>query len=99
MAHGLAGTAGLALLVLSSIPSRLVGVLYLLVFGLGALAGMAAFGALLGVPLSRATLRQAHGQSSRLGWFTALRFAAGAASGVLGAVLVHRAFLPHVWPF
>src|SRR5712692_9229703 len=40
MAHGLAGTAGLALLVLSSIPSRSLGVVYLLVFGLGALLGM-----------------------------------------------------------
>ena len=91
MAHGLAGTAGLALLVLSSIPSRPLGVAYLLVFGLGALLGMAAFGALLGMPLARA--------KSRLAWLDAIRLAAGAASSVLGAVLTRRAFLPQSWPF
>jgi sulfite exporter TauE/SafE len=91
MAHGLAGTAGLALLVLSSIPSRSLGVAYLLVFGLGALLGMAAFGALLGMPLARV--------KSRLAWLDAIRLAAGAASSVLGAVLTRRAFLPQSWPF
>lgn len=91
MAHGLAGTAGLALLVLSSIPSPSLGVAYLLVFGLGALLGMAAFGALLGMPLARA--------KSRLAWLDAIRLAAGAASSVLGAVLTRRAFLPQSWPF
>jgi len=91
MAHGLAGTAGLALLVLSSIPSRSLGMVYLLVFGLGALLGMAAFGALLGMPLARA--------KSRLAWLDAIRLAAGAASSVLGAVLTRRAFLPQSWPF
>jgi hypothetical protein len=91
MAHGLAGTAGLALLVLSSIPSRTLGVLYLLVFGLGALMGMAGFSALLGMPLARA--------ASRLIWLRAMRLAAGAASSVLGAILLRRAFLPQSWPF
>ena len=51
MAHGLAGTGALALVVLTSIPSRTLGVIYLLVFGFGALVGMAAFSALLGVPI------------------------------------------------
>ncbi len=91
MAHGLAGTGGLALLVLSSIPSRSLGVLYLFVFALGALVGMAAFGALLGLPLARA--------KSRLAWLDALRLAAGAGSAILGAVLTRRAFLPPSWPF
>lgn len=91
MAHGLAGTAGLTLLVLTSIPSRFLGLLYLLIFGLGALTGMAAFGALLGVPLARAT--------SRLIWLRAVRLAAGAGSSILGAVLTRHAFLPQSWPF
>ena len=101
MAHGLAGTAGLALLVLTSITSRPLGVLYLLVFGLGALTGMAAFSALLGVPLGRVSQRAwAQGENiSRLNWLAAMRFAAGAASGILGAVLTHRAFLSKSWPF
>ncbi len=91
MAHGLAGTAGLALLVLSSIPSRALGVFYLLAFGTGALVGMAAFSALLAVPLARA--------ASRLSWLHAMRFAAGAGSSILGAVLAWRAFFPSARPF
>ncbi len=91
MAHGLGGTAGLTLLVLTAIPSRMLGLLYLLVFGLGALTGMAAFSALVSVPLARAT--------SRLAWLRALRLLAGAASSILGAVLTRRAFLPESWPF
>lgn len=91
MAHGLAGTGALALLVLTSIPSRVLGIAYLVVFGFGALVGMAVFSALLGLPLSRAA-RQAS-------WLNAVRFAAGAMSGALGAVLAYRAFLPVAFPF
>ncbi len=91
MAHGLAGTAGLALLVLGSIPSRPLGFAYLLVFGLGALVGMAAFSAVLGLPFARA--------SRRLGWLYALRMATGAASGILGAALTYQALLPGSLPF
>jgi sulfite exporter TauE/SafE len=91
MAHGLAGTGALALLVLTSIPSRVLGIAYLLVFGFGALVGMAMFSALLGMPLSRAA-RQAL-------WLNAVRFAAGAMSSVLGVVLTYRAFLLVTFPF
>lgn len=91
MAHGLAGTAGLALLVLSSISSRWLGVLFLMVFGAGALLGMVAFSALLGVPLARASRRHT--------WLAALQMTAGTASAVLGAALFWRAFLPAAWPF
>ena len=91
MAHGLAGTAGLTLLVLTSIPSRMIGLLYLLVFGLGALTGMAAFSALVSMPLARAT--------SQLAWLRGLQLLAGVASSILGAVLTRRAFLPESWPF
>jgi ABC-type nickel/cobalt efflux system permease component RcnA len=91
MAHGLAGTAGLMLLVLATIPSRLFGIVYLLVFGMGALIGMAGFGALLGAPLGRA--------AERLGWLRAVRFAAGAASCGLGCFLVYEALLPGAFPF
>ena len=95
MAHGLAGTAGLALLVLTSIPTRTLGILYLIVFGLGALAGMAAFGLVLGgalsLPISNAT--------NRLKWLNGMRLLAGASSGALGIVLVWRALLPPAWPF
>jgi len=91
MAHGLAGTAGLMLLILATIPSRLFGVAYLLIFAFGALVGMAGFGALLGAPLGRA--------AERLGWLRAARLAAGTASCGLGCFLVYRALLPGVFPF
>ena len=95
MAHGLAGTAGLALLVLTSIPTRTLGILYLIVFGLGALAGMAAFGLVLGGALAWPAAHEAN----RLQWLNGMRLVAGASSGVLGVVLVWRALLPHAWPF
>lgn len=95
MAHGLAGTAGLALLVLTSIPTRALGILYLCVFGLGALTGMAAFGLVLGgaltLPVANAT--------NRLKWLNRMRLVAGTCSGVLGLVLAWRALLPQAWPF
>lgn len=40
LAHGLAGSAAVALLVLGAIPTPRAAMLYLLVFGLGTLAGM-----------------------------------------------------------
>jgi ABC-type nickel/cobalt efflux system permease component RcnA len=95
MAHGLAGTAGLALLVLTSMPTRMLGILYLAVFGLGALAGMAAFGLVLGGALALPATHETH----RLKWLNGMRLVAGTSSGVLGVVLVWRALLPHAWPF
>jgi ABC-type nickel/cobalt efflux system permease component RcnA len=91
MAHGLAGTGALALVVLTSIPSRLLGLIYLLVFGFGALIGMVVFSALVGLPLA--------GAARRLTWLNAMRFAAGAGSTLLGVVLAYRAFLPPSFPF
>jgi sulfite exporter TauE/SafE len=51
MVHGLAGSAALMLLVLSTISSPLVGLLYILVFGVGSVGGMMMMGALVGLPL------------------------------------------------
>lgn len=91
MAHGLAGTASLTLLILTTISSRTLGIAYLGIFGAGALLGMAGFGAVLGAPLGRA--------AQRLGWLRALRFAAGAFSFGLGVFLAFHAFLPSEFPF
>jgi len=70
--HGLAGSAALALLVLTTIPSPVWAVGYLLVFGLGTIVGMMVITAAIGAPLA----------------YTAQRFARvhrylGVASGVL----------------
>lgn len=48
--HGLAGSAALMLLVLSTIRSPLIGGFYILMFGLGSILGMLAVSALIGLP-------------------------------------------------
>ncbi|MEI7599096.1 MAG: urease accessory protein [Aestuariivirga sp.] len=52
MMHGLAGSAALVALTASSAPSVHVGVAFMLVFAAGSIAGMAAFSAVIAVPLS-----------------------------------------------
>jgi len=51
MLHGLAGSAALTLLVLSTISSPAVGLLYLAVFGVGSAGGMMLMSVLFGLPV------------------------------------------------
>ena len=51
MVHGLAGSAALTLLVLSTISSPVVGLLYLVIFGVGSAGGMMLMSALFGLPV------------------------------------------------
>jgi nickel/cobalt exporter len=51
MMHGLAGSAALMLLVLSTISSPLVGMTYICVFGIGSIGGMMLMSALVSLPL------------------------------------------------
>lgn len=51
MVHGLAGSAALTLLVLSTISSPFVGLLYLVVFGVGSAGGMMLMSVLFGLPV------------------------------------------------
>ena len=51
MLHGLAGSAALMLVVLSAIPTPLVGLLHIVVFGLGSIGGMMLMSALVGLSL------------------------------------------------
>jgi sulfite exporter TauE/SafE len=51
MVHGLAGSAALMLLVLSTISSPLVGITYIVVFGIGSISGMMLMSALVGLPV------------------------------------------------
>ncbi|MBX7218947.1 MAG: hypothetical protein K1Y36_03300 [Blastocatellia bacterium] len=50
MVHGLAGSAALTLLVLSQITSTILGLTYLLVFGIGSIGGMLLMSGLVGLP-------------------------------------------------
>ncbi len=50
MVHGLAGSAALMLLILPTIPSPAIALLYILIFGLGSVGGMMAMSFLIGLP-------------------------------------------------
>ena len=86
MIHGLAGSAGLMLLVLPTITSAAFALLYIAIFGVGSIAGMMAMSLLIGLPL----------------YFTADRFVtinkgirllAGAFSLLWGALLINEKLL------
>ena len=78
--HGLAGTGALVLLVLTTLPTVLLGWLYIGIFGIGSVAGMAVMSLLLGAPLMIASRRAA--------WlYGLLRVAAGLGSLGLGIYL------------
>ena len=50
LVHGLAGSAALTLLVLATIPSPLVGFLYIIIFGIGSIGGMMIMSTLFALP-------------------------------------------------
>ncbi|HVR43590.1 MAG TPA: high-affinity nickel-transport family protein [Thermoanaerobaculia bacterium] len=76
--HGLAGSASIALVVVPVAGSAWLGAAWLVVFGVGTIAGMTLATAAMAVPLTRAR---------RAGTRLAVARAAGAASLVFGAVL------------
>jgi ABC-type nickel/cobalt efflux system permease component RcnA len=79
--HGLAGSAGLTLLVLATAPSALAGLAYVAMLGFGSVAGMLALTGLLSLPLALFTRRYA-----RLHFH--FQFLAGAASVAFGLWLL-----------
>ena len=50
MVHGMAGSAALMLLVIPTIESRPLGLLYIVIFGVGSIAGMMLMSLLVGLP-------------------------------------------------
>lgn len=57
MVHGLAGSAALMLLVLSTVKSSFVGLLFIAVFGVGSIGGMLIMSALVSLPLQLTAAR------------------------------------------
>jgi high-affinity nickel-transport protein len=57
LVHGLAGSAAIALLVLSAIPNPLWGIAYLAIFGFGTIVGMALITTAIGLPMSLTAAR------------------------------------------
>ena len=81
LVHGLAGSAGLALLALAAAPTLGAGLAYLAIFGLGSIAGMLMLSALLSVPLAYVEGRYAS-------LHRAVQVAAGAVSLAFGLYLL-----------
>lgn len=83
LVHGLAGSAAVALLVLSTIHDPIKATLYLLIFGFGTMLGMMLMTAAMAIPLAYAGDRFAN--LSRF-----LGFASGAVSLSFGSFLVYQ---------
>ena len=77
MVHGLAGSAALMLIVLSTIQSPIQGVIYILIFGVGSILGMMVVSTLIGLPFALSSGRFASLNHT-------IRFMAGALSVALG---------------
>lgn len=82
--HGLAGSAALVVLTASTIRDPVAGLLYVLLFGLGSVGGMAILSALIAIPLSwtARTLTAAN---------HLLQGTVGTATTVLGMIVLYRA--------
>jgi hypothetical protein len=83
LVHGLAGSAFVAMLVLTTIPTPSLGVAYLLIFGVGTVAGMALITMAIALPSAYGAVRFARIQRH-------IQVAAGAVSVVFGLYLAHQ---------
>lgn len=80
--HGLAGSAAMVLLVMSTIDTVWQGSLYMIVFGIGTCAGMLLFTSLIGIPFTF--------KKSTLQWQTLLSKAAGTVSLLFGIYYLYQ---------
>jgi ABC-type nickel/cobalt efflux system permease component RcnA len=91
MVHGLAGSAALMLLILATISSAMVGLLYVVVFGIGSIGGMMLMSTLFALP-ARLTAER----FTRANF--ALRGLAGLFSLSFGLFMVYRiGFVDHLF--
>ena len=81
--HGLAGSAAIALLVLTVIGRSSWSLVYLLIFGVGTIVGMVLVTATIGIPFAASG-----GKTARL--HRTLRIASGAISLVFGLVIAYK---------
>ena len=83
MIHGLAGSAALMLLIIPTIESRIVGLLYIIIFGIGSIGGMMLMSFLVGLPF--------HFTASRYNRFNyLLQSVAGLVSIGLGLYIIYE---------
>jgi ABC-type nickel/cobalt efflux system permease component RcnA len=83
LVHGLAGSGALTALVLSSVSSTQLGLLYILLFGIGSTAAMIAMSALISLPA-----RYAAGRFERAG--DKVHAIAGALTLLIGVFLIYE---------
>jgi len=90
MMHGLAGSGALTLLVLTQISSAWVGLLYVLTFGFGSIAGMLLMSGLIGLPfaLTSRKLTSAHNGLQTVAAILSICFGIWYAYKVGAAVLI-----------
>jgi ABC-type nickel/cobalt efflux system permease component RcnA len=81
--HGLAGSAALMLLVLTTVTTRMAGLAFIVVFGVGSIGGMMAMSLLLGLPLQLTASRFARTHK-------AVQVLAAAFSLGLGLMMAYR---------
>ena len=83
MIHGLAGSAALMLLIVPTIASPVLALLYIVIFGIGSIGGMMAMSFLIGLPL--------HLTPDRFSFLNrGIRLMAGVFSLGLGALIVYE---------
>ncbi|MFA7096439.1 MAG: urease accessory protein [Gammaproteobacteria bacterium] len=87
LVHGMAGSAALILLTLETIESVRLGLLYIAMFGLGSVLGMALLSAAIAVPLRFSARRAA-------GVYNGLRAGIGTLTFVLGVSIMYRIGAP-----
>jgi len=81
--HGMAGSAALILLTLQTVPSPLTGMLYIALFGIGSIAGMALLSVVIAIPLRYS--------ATGLTWLhNGLQAAIGSATIVIGCRLAYE---------
>ena len=85
LVHGLAGSAALFLLTLQAVPSVGLGLVYIALFGVGSILGMAALSAVIMVPLRAASHRVARIQGG-------LEAAVGVATVAIGLKILYETF-------
>ena len=80
--HGMAGSAALILLTLGVVQSPWLGMLYVLLFGLGSIAGMGLLSLAIAVPMQYAAYRLVR-------WHAAMQGTVGVATLLLGAHVIY----------
>lgn len=88
LVHGLAGSAGVALLVLATIREPAWAMMYLLIFGCGTLAGMALITMVIAVPFRAGRARSARAHH-------VLRVASGVVSVAFGLFVIYDMGIVH----